>query len=60
MAHWRSGNVRAQRFYERLGFDVAAVREGVVTRNAPKPRIPLVGENGVPVRDEIEYELRLG
>jgi hypothetical protein len=25
-----------------------------------KPEIPLIGENGIPIRDEIELELMLG
>ena len=51
-------NVGAQRFYEQRGFHVAAVREGAVdrARTSLKPEIPLVGEGGVPIRDEIELE----
>jgi ribosomal protein S18 acetylase RimI-like enzyme len=51
-------NVPAQRFYERLGFRLVAVREGELERSRRlKPEIPLVGLGGVPIRDELEYEL---
>jgi ribosomal protein S18 acetylase RimI-like enzyme len=50
-------NVRAQRFYERSGFRLVAVREGEIERSRRlKPQIPGVGEAGVPIRDELEYE----
>jgi ribosomal protein S18 acetylase RimI-like enzyme len=51
-------NVPAQRFYERLGFRLVAVREGELERSRGlKPEIPLVGVGGAPIRDELEYEL---
>jgi ribosomal protein S18 acetylase RimI-like enzyme len=51
-------NLPAQRFYERLGFRLVAVREGELERSRElKPEIPLVGVDGVPIRDELEYEL---
>jgi ribosomal protein S18 acetylase RimI-like enzyme len=50
-------NIRAQRFYERSGFRLVAVREGEIERSRRlKPQIPDVGEAGVPIRDELEYE----
>jgi len=50
-------NVRAQRLYGRLGFRVAAVRPGAVNEARKlKPAIPLVGQDGVPINDEIELE----
>jgi ribosomal protein S18 acetylase RimI-like enzyme len=50
-------NVRAQRFFERSGFRLVAVREGEIERSRRlKPQIPGVGEAGVPIRDELEYE----
>jgi ribosomal protein S18 acetylase RimI-like enzyme len=39
-------NVSAQRFYEAVGFELAAVE------------IPLTGETDTPIRDELEYEWR--
>ena len=51
-------NVRAQRFYERLGFRLAAVHEGAVDRSRElKPEIPRFTDDGTPIRDELEYEL---
>jgi ribosomal protein S18 acetylase RimI-like enzyme len=52
-------NVDAQRFYEALGFRLVAVREGEVDRSrALKPEIPEFSDDGTPIRDELEYELR--
>lgn len=52
-------NVRAQRFYERQGFTLVAVDEGAVDRaRSAKPEIPLVGNDGIEIHDELEYELR--
>ena len=52
-----NGNVRVQRLYGRLGFRVAAVRPGAVNEARKlKPAIPLVGQDGVPINDEIELE----
>jgi ribosomal protein S18 acetylase RimI-like enzyme len=54
-------NVGAQRFYEALGFRLAAVHEGAVERSRElKPEIPLFGEGAVAIRDELEYELTTG
>jgi RimJ/RimL family protein N-acetyltransferase len=51
-------NVRAQRFYERVGFRLAAVHRDAVDRSRRlKPGIPLVSRDGTPIRDELEYEL---
>ncbi len=51
--------VGAQRFYERAGFRLVAVREGAVERSRRlKPEIPEVAEDGTPIRDELEYEYR--
>jgi ribosomal protein S18 acetylase RimI-like enzyme len=53
-------NLRAQRFYERAGFRLVEVREGEIERSRRlKPEIPLLGEGGVPIRDELEYEFSM-
>jgi GNAT superfamily N-acetyltransferase len=50
-------NRTAIRFYERRGFRLAAVREGAIDRARKlKPEIPLLGQDGIPIRDELEYE----
>ncbi len=53
-------NLEAQRFYERRGFRVAAVHRGAIELSRSlKPEIPETGKHGIPIRDEIEFELRL-
>jgi len=53
-------NLRALGFYQRRGFELTAVRRGAVTEaRRRKPAIPLIGDNDIPLRDEIELELRL-
>ena len=54
-------NVDALRFYQRRGFRFAELRAGAVddSRRRLKPEIPVVGEYGIPIRDEIELELQL-
>ena len=53
-------NVDALRFYQRRGFRLAAVRPGAVdeARRGLKPEIPEVGDYGIPLRDELELEIR--
>ena len=52
-------NVRAQRFYERQGFELVAVDDGAVDRSrSAKPEIPLLGAGGVEIHDELKYEHR--
>ena len=53
-------NLDALRFYQRRGFELVAVHRDLreVARRL-KPSIPLVGNFGIPLRDEIELELRL-
>lgn len=47
-------NLGAQRFYERLGFETVEVRTGAVDRSRKvKPSIPLVGDSGIEIHDEI-------
>ena len=53
-------NLRALGFYQKRGFEIAAIRRGAVDESRKvKPSIPLVGENGIPLRDEIELEMSL-
>jgi GNAT superfamily N-acetyltransferase len=55
-------NVDALRFYQRRGFRLAALHRGAVdySRTHLKPEIPVVGDYGIPLRDEIELEKRPG
>lgn len=53
-------NLAALRFYQRRGFVLAALhRDAVAAARTLKPEIPLVGDHGIPIRDEIELEMRL-
>jgi GNAT superfamily N-acetyltransferase len=48
-------NVAALRFYQRRGFQLAALRPGAVDRSRlRKPEIPRTGDFGIPLRDEID------
>jgi ribosomal protein S18 acetylase RimI-like enzyme len=53
-------NIHALGFYQKRGFIISAVRLNVFEKNRfLKPEIPLVGESGIPIRDEIEFEIKL-
>ena len=54
-------NVDALRFYQRRGFRLRAVRPGAIdaARLELKPESPVVGDHGIPLRDELELELDL-
>jgi N-acetylglutamate synthase-like GNAT family acetyltransferase len=53
-------NLDALRFYQRRGFELVAVHRDLrETAQRLKPSIPLVGEYGITLRDEIELEMRL-
>lgn len=53
-------NMHALRFYQRNGFHLVAVYPDALAESRKlKPQIPLVGKNGIPLRDEIELEIRL-
>ena len=53
-------NLNALRFYQKRGFTLVAVYPNALERSRQlKPSIPLVGEDGIPLRDEIELEMLL-
>ena len=53
-------NVHALRFYQRRGYSLAALHRDAVTKaRRLKPEISLVGEHGIPIRDELELERML-
>jgi RimJ/RimL family protein N-acetyltransferase len=53
-------NLRAIDFYRKLGFILSRVYPDAVANSRKiKPEIPLIGENGVPIRDELEFVLNL-
>ncbi|HSK87077.1 MAG TPA: GNAT family N-acetyltransferase [Anaerolineales bacterium] len=53
-------NLNALGFYQKRGFALVAVHRGAVNESRKrKPTIPLVGMNGIPLRDEIELEMKV-
>ena len=52
-------NLDALRFYQRRGFRLVALRAEAVdeSRAVLKPRIGVIGDYGIPLRDEVELEL---
>ncbi|MCK4302536.1 MAG: GNAT family N-acetyltransferase [candidate division Zixibacteria bacterium] len=53
-------NLDAIRFYQRRGFTLAAVHVKAIEESRRlKPSIPEVGLHGIPLRDEIEFEMML-
>jgi ribosomal protein S18 acetylase RimI-like enzyme len=54
-------NLDAIRFYQRRGFRLSAFRPGAVdrARKTLKPQIPAVGSYGIPMHDELDFELEL-
>jgi DNA-3-methyladenine glycosylase I len=53
-------NMAALRFYQKRGFVLVAVHRNALDESRRlKPEIPLVGIDGIPLRDEIELELSL-
>jgi ribosomal protein S18 acetylase RimI-like enzyme len=53
-------SLHAVGFYQRLGFRLTEIHPGVVDEaRKTKPQIPEVGQNGIPIHDELVMELRL-
>lgn len=53
-------NLHALGFYQRHGFSLSAIRPGAINETRKiKPSIPLIGENHIPLRDEIELKMSL-
>ena len=51
-------NTVALRFYQKRGFVITAVRVNVMEEQRKvKPTIPLLGNDGIPIRDEIELSI---
>ena len=59
--HTTNDNLHALRFYQKRNFRIVGIfPDAVVEARKIKPSIPLIGQNGIPVRDEIKLELVLG
>lgn len=53
-------NLNALGFYQRRGFELVTIyRNALEETRKLKPNIPLIGDNKIPLRDEIELELIL-
>jgi len=53
-------NTHALRFYQKLGFELTALYcHAVDLSRKLKPSIPETGQDGIPIRDEIELQLHL-
>lgn len=54
-------NLDSLRFYQRRGFRLVASRPGAVdrARDTLKPSIGRIGAHGIPIRDELEFDLEL-
>jgi ribosomal protein S18 acetylase RimI-like enzyme len=53
-------NTHALRFYQKRGFVLVAVHCNALRRSRElKPEIPMIGMDGIPLRDEIELEMML-
>jgi len=51
-------NLRALGFYQKRGFELVTIHRGAVNESRKlKPSIPFIGENNIPLRDEIELEI---
>jgi N-acetylglutamate synthase-like GNAT family acetyltransferase len=50
-------NLNALHFYQKRGWHLAAVYPDALTEaRRLQPQIPLIGQNGIPIRDELELE----
>jgi ribosomal protein S18 acetylase RimI-like enzyme len=52
-------NTHALHFWQRRGFQIAAIHVNALEKSRKlKPEIPLKGNDGIPIRDEIELEMK--
>lgn len=55
-----NNNIHALRFYQKRGFVISGIHiNAIVESRKLKPEIPLVDDDGLPIRDEIEFEMEL-
>lgn len=53
-------NINAIRFYQKRGFDMTRLYHNALEISRQlKPEIPLIGENNIPLRHEIEFQMEL-
>jgi ribosomal protein S18 acetylase RimI-like enzyme len=53
-------NLHALGFYQKRGFTISKIyQKAMETSRRLKPEIPAIGQNGIPIRDELELEILL-
>ena len=53
-------NIRGIEFYQRRGFNFANLyKDSISKARLLKPEIPMYADNGLPIRDELEFEIIL-
>jgi GNAT superfamily N-acetyltransferase len=53
-------NTNALRLYQKNGFHLVSIHQGAIEKSRKlKPEIPEIGFDDIPIRDEIELEIRL-
>lgn len=53
-------NIRGIEFYQRKGFVISNIYINAIENSRKlKPEIPMFADNGLPIRDEIEFEIKL-
>ena len=53
-------NIDAIKFYQRKGFNIANFYKNAMDESRRlKPAIPLIGNYDIPIRDEIEFEIKI-
>jgi len=53
-------NIHAIRFYQKRGFDLVRLHhDSIKQARVLKPEIPMIGQNGIPIEHELEFEFLL-
>jgi GNAT superfamily N-acetyltransferase len=52
-------NLNALRFYQKRGFVLVAINRNAIEFTRKLKPVPLIGADGIPIRDEIELEMIL-
>ena len=53
-------NMNALRFYQKRGFSMVKINRNAIEFARKLKPVPLIGADGIPLRDEIELEMMLG
>ncbi len=54
-----NANLNALGFYQRKGFTLCALRPNALEETRRRKPVPLFSEDGIPIRDEIDLEMKL-